>query len=429
MNKKIYILAGGTIFHLRPHLAICCPVYGTTGKELTDLCIDKARNMDVYPLYTKMALNSCKSQKELDFSLANSIESNEDVKRFIQETIIPDPSVKIVFLPVGMCDYTGSIKDIAGKDLPRLSTKINKDVDIKLTPAEKVINIIRKVRKDIFVVGFKATYGKTEDEQYLEGLNLLKEASLNLVLANDIHTKTCMIITPEEARYHTTKDRREVLENLVDMTLLRSHLTFTRSTIVNGTAIPWNSELIPSSLRKVINYCIEKGAYKPFRGATVGHFAVKLDDNTFLTSIRKSNFNDIEKNGLVKIKTDGPDNVFAYGHKPSVGGQSQRIIFADHKDKEYNCIVHFHCPIKEGSLVPIVSQREYECGSHECGKNTSNGLKQFGNLSAVYLDNHGPNIVFNKNINPEEVQKFIDDNFDLSSKTGGYVDLGKILKI
>ncbi|MGK3945590.1 class II aldolase/adducin family protein, partial [Streptomyces caeruleatus] len=91
------------------------------------------------------------------------------------------------------------------------------------------------------------------------------------------------------------------------------------------------------------------GAYKPFNGVTVGHFACKVDDNTFLTSIRKTNFNDLSKVGMVKIVTDGPDTVLAYGAKPSVGGQSQRIIFKDHPN--YDCVVHFHCPIKSSSKV------------------------------------------------------------------------------
>jgi hypothetical protein len=90
-------------------------------------------------------------------------------------------------------------------------------------------------------------------------------------------------------------------------------------------------------------------------------------------------------------------------------------------NRSKTCIVHFHCPIKEGSEVPTASQREYECGSHECGQNTSTHLKQFGNLSAVYLDQHGPNIVFNHNIDPREVIDFINANFDLSQKTGGPV--------
>jgi hypothetical protein len=204
------------------------------------------------------------------------------------------------------------------------------------------------------------------------------------------------------------------------MAYLRSHLTFTQSTVVAGEKVAWIDPRVPGSLRTVVNHCINGQAYKPFNGATVGHFAVKLSDTEFLTSIRKSDFNKLAENGLVYVKTDGPDTVLAYGAKPSVGGQSQRIVFHDHPGMD--CIAHFHCPLRENHPddIPIRSQREVECGSHECGRNTSAGLKQFGNLKAVMLDQHGPNIVFSKSIDPKEVIDFIERNFDLSKKTGGY---------
>jgi hypothetical protein len=41
------------------------------------------------------------------------------------------------------------------------------------------------------------------------------------------------------------------------------------------------------------------------------------------------------------------------------------------------------------------------------------------------LDNHGPNIVFHHSINPQEVIDFIKENFDLSDKTGGLVEIKK----
>ena len=276
----------------------------------------------------------------------------------------------------------------------------------------------RYPRKDIFLVGFKATANASAEEQYRQGLNMLKASSANLVLANDVVTKLNMIIVPEEATYHVTTDREEALKALVEMTYLRSHLTFTRSTVVAGDPVPWESDLVPSALRAIVDHCIMRGAYKKFRGVTAGHFAVKLDDSNFLTSRRKTDFNDMKHVGLVKVKTDGPDSVIAYGSKPSVGGQSQRIVFLEHP--ETDCIVHFHCPKLPESKIPTVSQREYECGSHECGENTSRGLARFGNLEAVYLDQHGPNIAFNKSIDPQEVIDFIEANFDLTKKTGGY---------
>lgn len=309
--------------------------------------------------------------------------------------------------------------DVVVKSFDSLITNLMNDdltkIVVNLQISQPEIYLIRKYRKDIFVCS--AYYENVPNETlYVNALNYLKENSLNLVLAyND---KDAMVVVPEESQY-AAGSYESALNEMLEIAKLRSHLTFTRSTVIGGTPVSWDSEEVPNSLREVINYCIERGAYKQFRGSTVGHFAVKLTDTTFLTSIRRTNFNLINEVGLVKVKTNGPDSVIAYGAKPSVGGQSQRLVFNDHK--EYDCIVHFHSPIKEGSLVPIVSQREFECGSHECGKNTSKGLKKFGNLSAVYLNNHGPNIVFNRQIDPQEVINFIEENFDLEKKTGGFV--------
>lgn len=278
---------------------------------------------------------------------------------------------------------------------------------------------IREKRKDLTLGVYSETTGLDPISQYHHNLLLLKSLSANLVLARDQKTAHCMVVAPEETHYHDGKSFGSTCSDFLDMLMLRSHLTFTRSTVVNGEPVPWNSELVPSSLRTVVNYLIDRGAYKAVNNMTAGHFAVKLDETTFLTSRRKTNFNRLNEVGLVKVVTDGPDTVIAYGSKPSVGGQSQRIVFQDHA--EYDCIVHFHCPLKEGSIVPVVSQREFECGSHECGHNTSRGLKKFGKFSAVYLDNHGPNIVFNRDIDPQELIDFSEQNFCLEEKTGGYI--------
>lgn len=414
-KKTVEIIGGGTISHVRNHLALCAPAYGTTAKVLKNLCEAHSDKLEVNLHLTKMA--------------GGEAETNEDIDKLVNG-FISDPNVKIVFFNAALVDFDGQIEGTeSGKYSERLQTRqygrynelINNNPVIQLSPTEKIIKKIRSTRKDIFLVAFKTTCGFTIDAQYIAGLNLLKENSCNLVLANDTKTRMNMIITPEEAKYHVTTNRMEALRNLVEMAYLRSHLSFTRSTVVAGDSIDWNSQEVPKALRVIVDHCIKEGAYKLFRGSTVGHFACKINDTTFLTSKRKTNFNDLDKIGLVKVITDGPDSVIAYGSKPSVGGQSQRIIFGEHS--EYDCVVHFHCPIKEGSDVPQVSQREYECGSHECGQNTSNGLKKFGNLSAVYLTNHGPNIVFNHSIDPQEVIDFIDYNFDLGKKTGGIVKL------
>lgn len=210
-------------------------------------------------------------------------------------------------------------------------------------------------RKDIFLLGMTATNGASGAEQFARGLDFVKNASANLDLAYDYETGYGMVVAPEESAYEESNELDVVLRGLLEMAYLRSQLTFTRSTVVGGEPVDWNSNEVFPTLRDVVNFCIEKGAYKPFLGVTAGHFAAKIGENEFLTSRRKTNFNNLNSTGLVRVVTDGPDRVVAMGGKPSVGGQSQRIVFAEHPERD--SIVHFHCPVKPGSDVPIVSQR------------------------------------------------------------------------
>lgn len=421
MTKKIVVLGGGTVFHVRPHLAISAPAYGHTARELRSTANQFWNpeggvygDFDVRCHLTRMA----GGHKDL--------ETNEDVSKLIDQ-LIADMNVKVIFFTVAMCDFEGDVsredKIEIGKGAPRIKSNIQYALAMK--PAEKVINKIRKTRKDIFLVGCKTTTSASIDEMFEAGLKLLKKASCNLVLVNDLHTKMNMIVTPEQAKYAVSTDRNMVLTELVSMAHKRSQLTFTKSKVIGGEQLllPWDNARIPDSLRTVVNHCIKKGAYRPFMGKTVGHFATRNPDpeckDEFITSIRKTNFNELDKVGMVMVKSTGPDNVTAYGAKPSVGGMSQRIIFEKYTDLD--CIVHFHCQLKPDSLVPVRSQKEFECGSHECGKNTADGLKEFRqdgeSLYAVMLDKHGPNIVFNKDINPDKVIAFIEKHFDLSKQT------------
>lgn len=411
--NKIHFIGGGTFSYVRSHLALAVPAFGTTARYLYKDWSANINSMEPVLHLTRMA---SQSQRTDDIDLI----TNEDVE-WLVDMLITDSSTKCIVFNAALCDYTGQIEDISSSKLARRLQSRQESPSIQLTPTNKIIKKIRENRKDIYLVAFKTTSGATEQEQYLAGLNLLKENSCNLVFANDIKTRTNMIIVPEEARYSVTTDRNKALSFLNMLIHHRSRLTYTRSTVIESSSVDWNDPTIPESLRTVVNYCIEKGAYKPFRGNTAGHFAFKVDNHTFYTSKRSTNFNELDKIGLVKVVAKDRYNVVAYGAKPSVGGMSQRIIFDEHPHMD--CIVHFHCPVKPDGNVYYADQYPFECGSHECGENTSNNLLSHHNfgLKAVMLRNHGPNIVFNQDIDPYKVIEFIDKNFDLSDKTGGLV--------
>lgn len=437
-KENYYIISGGTFVDVAPHFAFAAPAFGAVGRQLSGLLEDALRdagrnNATVVPIFTRMAIGGADrmgyEQKILSDAGLEDLRTNADVAKLL-DCLVADSKTKAIIMPAAICDFeaTGTFPPygdaaMMGKAThPRLDSESLRMLMVK--SAEKVAKRVRRERKDIFFCLFKNTAGDDAPTQYAKGLKLLKGSSANLVFANDTRTHLNMVITPEQARYHESQHREEALRGFAEMIALRSHLRFTRSTVVEGEAVAWGSKEIPDALRRVVNHCIRRGAYKPFLGATVGHFAARGKEGSILTSRRGSDFNNLANVGLVRIEAKGGDEVIAYGSKPSVGGMSQRIIFNEHPDVD--CIVHFHCPRKEASRVPVREQRPYECGSHECGQNTSDGLKSFAGVKAVMLDQHGPNVVFHHSENPARVIEFIEANFDLSGRTDGEVNLAAV---
>lgn len=380
-NKRIAIIGGGTNTYISNHLALSAPAYGSTAKKLANKFRANSENEMQVDLYlTKMAQQA-----------PGNPDTPEEVEALVDK-LVADPNTRVIIFNVAMVDYKPEsltkevfnnpeytyhedVTTTFGKYVGRLSTAKHPELRLELSVQDKIIQKIRKERKDILLVGFKTTCGDTKEEQFQKGLKLCKDASANIVFVNDVDKDRIKklndlvsldmdkefdeespnhgldlhyslkgkdfllkdiqslqnngLVTPEESSYwYNTRD--EALDALVQMVLDRSHLHFTRSTVVDSETVSWNIReetdkygrfplipnlLIPSSFRTIFDWVRSQGAYKKGpTGATVGHFGIKLGPNEFLTSKRKTDFNKIEEVGLVRVITDDPDNVFGYKH-------------------------------------------------------------------------------------------------------------------
>ena len=380
MTKKIAILGGGTNTYISNHLALSAPAYGTTAKTLANKFRRHEENKMEVDLYlTKMA-----SSDSIHLG-RNLPDTPEEIEELVDK-LIADPATRVIIFNVAMVDYKPislfnlernsydaydpvEITDKFGKYASRLNTSKLPEVCLELSVQDKIIQKIRKERKDILLVGFKTTCGATKEEQFQKGLKLCKDASANIVFVNDVDKDRIRnlnskifekeklesilkyqhdisinllklekeildlqnngLVTPEESSYwYNTRD--EALDALVQMVLDRSHLHFTRSTVVDAETVPWNVQarecvqlidrsqslpllplgklidipnpIIPETFRTVFDWVRSQGAYKlgPTKN-TVGHFGIKLGPNEFLTSKRKTDFNKIEEVGLVRV--------------------------------------------------------------------------------------------------------------------------------
>lgn len=284
MTKKIAILGGGTNTYISNHLALSAPAYGTTAKTLANKFRRHEENKMEVDLYlTKMA-----SSDSIHLG-RNLPDTPEEIEELVDK-LIADPATRVIIFNVAMVDYKPTslftlesnsydaynpheITDKFGKYTGRLNTSKLPEVCLELSVQDKIIQKIRKERKDILLVGFKTTCGVTKEEQFQKGLKLCKDASANIVFVNDVdkdrirnldsaleskkilsnikstsEMETAYIhegikeaeeqieafqnnglVTPEESSYwYDTRD--EALDALVQMVLDRSHLHFTRKT-------------------------------------------------------------------------------------------------------------------------------------------------------------------------------------------------------
>ena len=395
-NRRTVIIGGGTFSHIRTHLSLAAPAFGTTAKAIQN----KLYNSELY--LTKMASSS------------SGLVTNEDVSKFV-DRLIADPAIGTIVMNVAMCDFEGQIGEVeSDKYAERLRTE-NGDVQLTLTPTEKVISRIRKERPDIFLVGFKTTAGESSMGQFMTALKFMKNVKCNLVLANDVITRNNMIITPEETRYGETTSRYDALTELCDIIRLRQNLTYHRTELIEMPNVPMSET--PSAFQIVVRYLKMHGGFieNNRNGFTPGHFCYKIDKDTFLSSQRKMDHTMVFLNGLTKV-IRSEDGQTAYGtHKPSVGATSQRLVFDEYPD--YDCIVHTHNPKRSESDLPVAYQRPYQCGSLECGQNTVTHMKVYDDdIAAVYLDKHGANILFKSSGDPLKVLDFIKTHLRLGVK-------------
>ena len=425
--KKIVIIGGGTFSPIRNHLSLCAPAFGKTARQLGDMFNDK--------------LIGTPEDKEY------KVEVHLTKMADLLAKLLGDKSVRTIVMNCALCDFDAAIDD-RGFHGDRLKT-VEGEFNLKLRPADKLISMIRKVRPDIFLVGFKTTTNASEEEQFLTGLKMMKSSKCNLVLANDTVTRRNIIITPEEVAYKSSiiednmykgghfrvvgealqkQEREDQLKELVEMTLARHDLTYTKTKFVRDDSIDFYDA--PKTFKDVMRFVIGKGGFieNNGNGFTPGHFGYKVADGIFVSSQRKVNHNDVEKNGMTLVKVRG-DSVTAVGsHKPSVGARSQALLFE--KYPQYDCIVHVHCPLvnwlgQETYKIPSVPQKPFQCGSLECGLNTVNNMQELYinstsvkkvKVGIVMLEKHGPNIMFSSKDDSHQIIDFINEVVMLGTK-------------
>ena len=203
LKKIFHVVGGGTVNYVRSHMAISAPAYGGTARQIDTQLKEMGANTQLH--LTKMA---CAGQSKL--------ETNDDIAQLVDELLADPETAAIVFNPA-ITDFNGKIGDVeSGKYAERLRSRESVGAHIEISMADKIVPRIKERRPDVKLVSFKTTTHVDEDTQYQRGLEQLKGAKSDFVLANDTGTRLNMVLNKTGDILVQTHRRELALQVLSD---------------------------------------------------------------------------------------------------------------------------------------------------------------------------------------------------------------------
>jgi phosphopantothenoylcysteine decarboxylase/phosphopantothenate--cysteine ligase len=94
----------------------------------------------------------------------------------------------IVIFAAAVTDF--KLSQIYDKKIP---SQVSDSINLELIPTKKIINEIKLIDKDLFLVGFKAYYDVSDTFLIKKAKKKLKECNADIIVANDVGRKNTKI--------------------------------------------------------------------------------------------------------------------------------------------------------------------------------------------------------------------------------------------
>ena len=212
-GMRVLVTAGPTLEHIDPVRVITNKSSGKMGVALTREALNRGADVTlVYGPGTALPPSDAKViSVETTEELRDAVVSELKSKRY---DIIVAAAAAADWRPEKSFDYKVPTSDVS-------------EFSVKLRPTQKIIDAVRKLRPDVFLVPFKAEYGLSDEELVKRGYRRLVDAEADLIVVNDVgregagfgvDTNEVFMVDKEKKVIHvplTTK--REVARRVFDV--------------------------------------------------------------------------------------------------------------------------------------------------------------------------------------------------------------------
>ncbi|MFC2016504.1 bifunctional phosphopantothenoylcysteine decarboxylase/phosphopantothenate--cysteine ligase CoaBC [Chloroflexota bacterium] len=170
-GKKILVTAGATSEEIDPVRVITNKSSGKMGVYIAEEAF--LRGADVTLIRGANAVEPNYNFKDIKINSVKELFS--EIKKHIK-----DKDIMI---------HAAAVSDFEINNKSNNKIKSNENLHLELTPTTKIFENIKKIKRNIFLIGFKAEYEVSEKELINRAYGLLKSANSDLVIANDVGKK------------------------------------------------------------------------------------------------------------------------------------------------------------------------------------------------------------------------------------------------
>jgi len=212
-GKKVMVTAGPTLEYIDPVRVITSKSSGKMGVAIVEEALLRGAEVTlIYGLGTAIPPGGAKKI---------SVETTQDM----YEAVVSELKSKkydIVVAVAAVADWAPEKK--FGYKVP---TSTRAELTVKLKPTRKIIDAVKKVSPDTFLVSFRAEYKLSDEELIQSAYERLKEATSDLIVANDVgrkgagfgyDTNEVFIVDADKKVVHVPiSTKREVAKRLFDV--------------------------------------------------------------------------------------------------------------------------------------------------------------------------------------------------------------------
>jgi phosphopantothenoylcysteine decarboxylase/phosphopantothenate--cysteine ligase len=173
-GKKILVTAGSTVEHIDPIRVITNQSSGKMGAAIA---------MEAEKMGARVTMVYGHGTASPAASKVVRVSSSEEMRQAVVAEL-KNSDYDVMVMAAAVADFTP-----AARSAKKLDTRSGGSMNLALVPTAKIVDEVKKVNRDIFLVAFKADYDVPEQVLADKAYAKLKECGADLVVANDLGKK------------------------------------------------------------------------------------------------------------------------------------------------------------------------------------------------------------------------------------------------